>query len=170
MIRKFIAYYRPHLRLFILDMACAFMIAAIDLVFPTFTSRALDDYIPSGNMRGIVIIAVVMALLFVLRAVFNYIVNYWGHVVGVRMEYNMRKDIFSHLQTLSFSYFDRVRTGKIMSRIVNDLREITELAHHGPEDLLISLITLTGAFIILVQTDWRLTLVVFARWRTASPE
>ncbi len=161
MIRKFIAYYRPHLRLFILDMACAFMIAGIDLVFPTFTSRALDDYIPSGNMRGIATITVVMALLFVLRAVFNYIVNYWGHVVGVRMEYNMRKDIFSHLQTLSFSYFDRVRTGKIMSRIVNDLREITELAHHGPEDLLISLITLTGAFIILVQTDWRLTLVVF---------
>jgi len=162
MIRKFIAYYRPHLRLFILDMACAFMIAGIDLVFPRFTTLALDNYIPSGNMRGIVIIAVVMALLFVLRAVFNYVVNYWGHVVGVRMEYNMRKDIFSHLQTLSFSYFDKVRTGKIMSRIVNDLREITELAHHGPEDLFISTVTLVGAFFILMQNDWRLTLVVFA--------
>ena len=143
-------------------MACAFMIAGIDLVFPTFTRLALDDLIPSGNIRGIVIIAVVMAGLFVMRAVFNYVVNYWGHVVGVRMEYNMRKDIFSHLQTLSFSYFDRIRTGKIMSRIVNDLREITELAHHGPEDLFISLVTLTGAFIILIQTDWRLTLIVFA--------
>ncbi|WP_367355698.1 ABC transporter ATP-binding protein [Mesotoga sp.] len=162
MIRKFIAYYRPHLRLFILDMACAFMIAGIDLVFPRFTTLALDNYIPSGNMRGLVIIAVVMALLFVLRAVFNYVVNYWGHVVGVRMEYNMRKDIFSHLQTLSFSYFDKVRTGKIMSRIVNDLREITELAHHGPEDLFISTVTLVGAFFILMQNDWRLTLVVFA--------
>ena len=143
-------------------MACAFMIAGIDLVFPTFTRLALDDLIPSGNIRGIVIIAVVMAGLFVMRAVFNYVVNYWGHVVGVRMEYNMRKDIFSHLQTLSFSYFDRIRTGKIMSRIVNDLREITELAHHGPEDLFISLVTLIGAFIILIQTDWRLTLIVFA--------
>jgi len=162
MIQKFIAYYRPHLRLFILDMACAFMIAGIDLVFPRFTTLALDNYIPSGNMRGIVIIAVVMALLFVLRAVFNYVVNYWGHVVGVRMEYNMRKDIFSHLQTLSFSYFDKVRTGKIMSRIVNDLREITELAHHGPEDLFISTVTLVGAFLILMQNDWRLTLVVFS--------
>lgn len=162
MIRKFIAYYRPHLRLFILDMACAFMIAGIDLVFPRFTTLALDNYIPSGNMRGIVIISVIMAMLFILRAVFNYIVNYWGHVVGVRMEYNMRKDIFSHLQTLSFSYFDKVRTGKIMSRIVNDLREITELAHHGPEDLFISVVTLVGAFVILMQNDWRLTLVVFA--------
>jgi len=113
-------------------------------------------------MRGIVIISVIMAMLFILRAVFNYIVNYWGHVVGVRMEYNMRKDIFSHLQTLSFSYFDKVRTGKIMSRIVNDLREITELAHHGPEDLFISVVTLVGAFVILMQNDWRLTLVVFA--------
>ncbi len=162
MIRRFISYYRPHIKLFLLDMACAFMIAGIDLVFPTFTRLALDDLIPSGNIRGIVIIAVVMAGLFVMRAVFNYVVNYWGHVVGVRMEYNMRKDIFSHLQTLSFSYFDRIRTGKIMSRIVNDLREITELAHHGPEDLFISLVTLIGAFIILIQTDWRLTLIVFA--------
>jgi ATP-binding cassette subfamily B protein len=143
-------------------MACAFMIAGIDLVFPRFTTLALDNYIPSGNMRGIVIISVIMAMLFILRAVFNYIVNYWGHVVGVRMEYNMRKDIFSHLQTLSFSYFDKVRTGKIMSRIVNDLREITELAHHGPEDLFISVVTLVGAFVILMQNDWRLTLVVFA--------
>ncbi|HPQ92115.1 MAG TPA: ABC transporter transmembrane domain-containing protein, partial [Mesotoga prima] len=148
MIRKFMAYYRPHLGLFLLDMACAFMIAGIDLVFPRFTTLALDDYIPSGNMRGIVIIAAIMAFLFVLRAVFNYVVSYWGHVVGVRMEYNMRKDIFSHLQTLSFSYFDKVRTGKIMSRIVNDLREITELAHHGPEDVFISTVTLIGAFII----------------------
>lgn len=162
MIRKFIAYYRPHLKLFILDMVCAFMIAGIDLIFPTFTRLVLDDYIPNGNIRKILLIALTMAALFSLRAVFNYIVNYWGHVVGVRMEYNMRKDIFSHLQTLSFSYFDKIRTGKIMSRIVNDLREVTELAHHGPEDLFISLVTLIGAFVILVQTDWRLTLIVFA--------
>lgn len=161
MIKKFIAYYKPHIKLFILDMVCAFLIAGIDLFFPSFTRTALDDYIPNGNVRGLITISIILGILFVLRALFNYVVNFWGHIVGVRMEYNMRKDIFSHIQTLSFSYFDKIRTGKIMSRIINDLREITELAHHGPEDLFISLVTLAGAFVILINIDWRLTLIIF---------
>lgn len=162
LLKRFISYYKPHLKLFILDMTCAFLMSGIDLVFPIFTQQVLDVHIPNGNMRALLIMALVMLGLYIVRAAFHYIVNYWGHVVGVRMEYDMRNDIFSHLQTLSFSYFDNVRTGKIMSRIVNDLRNVTELAHHGPEDLFISMVTLIGAFIILMFTNVWLTLIIFA--------
>jgi len=150
------------MKLFILDIACAFMMAAIDLVFPQLTQRTLDQFIPNGQMRTLLIMLIIMAALYTLRMVFNYIVDYWGHVVGTRMEYDMRKEIFSHLQTLSFSYFDKVRTGKIMSRIISDLRDITELAHHGPEDVFISIVTLIGAFILLMMTNVYLTLIVFS--------
>lgn len=162
LLKRFISYYKPHLKLFILDMICAFLMSGIDLVFPVFTQQVLDVHIPNGNMRALLIMALVMLGLYIVRAAFHYIVNYWGHVVGVRMEYDMRNDIFSHLQTLSFSYFDNVRTGKIMSRIVNDLRNVTELAHHGPEDLFISMVTLIGAFTILMFTNVWLTLIIFA--------
>jgi len=162
MLKKFISYYKPHMKLFILDISCAFMMAAIDLVFPQLTQRTLDQYIPNGQMRTLLIMLIVMAALYTLRMVFNYIVDYWGHVVGTRMEYDMRKEIFSHLQILSFSYFDKVRTGKIMSRIISDLRDITELAHHGPEDVFISIVTLIGAFILLMMTNVYLTLIVFS--------
>jgi len=162
MLKKFISYYRPHKRLFILDISCAFFMAAIDLVFPQLTQRTLDRLIPNGEMRTLLIMMIIMAALYTLRMIFNYIVDYWGHVVGTRMEYDMRKEIFSHLQTLSFSYFDKVRTGKIMSRIISDLRDITELAHHGPEDVFISIVTLIGAFILLIMTNVYLTLIVFS--------
>src|SRR6056297_285399 len=161
MIKQFISYYKPHLKLFSLDISCAFLMAGIDLIFPQLTRKALDDYIPNSNMNTFFIMIVVLAVLFTIRLVLKYIVDYWGHVVGTRMEYDMRKDIFSHLQSLSFSYFDQVRTGKIMSRIVNDLRDITELAHHGPEDVFISIITLGGAFVLLFMTNVYLTLIVF---------
>ena len=162
MLRKFISYYKPHMKLFMLDIACAFMMAGIDLVFPQLTQRTLDQYIPNGQMQTLLIMIFIMAALYTLRMVFNYIVDYWGHVVGTRMEYDMRKEIFSHLQSLSFSYFDKVRTGKIMSRIISDLRDITELAHHGPEDVFISIVTLIGAFILLIMTNAYLTLIVFS--------
>ena len=162
MLKKFISYYRPHMRLFILDISCAFLMAAIDLVFPQLTQRTLDQYIPNGEMRTLLVMIIIMAALYTLRMIFNYIVDYWGHVVGTRMEYDMRKEIFSHLQTLSFSYFDKVRTGKIMSRIISDLRDITELAHHGPEDVFISIVTLIGAFVLLIMTNVYLTLIVFS--------
>lgn len=162
MLKKFISYYRPHKVLFILDLICAFSMAGIDLLFPQLTRDALDKYIPESNLNMLMIIVGVLAGLFAIRAYLNYFVDYWGHVLGVRMQYDMRKDIFSHLQTLSFSYFDKIRTGKIMSRIVNDLNDVTELAHHGPEDLFLSLVTLIGAFIILGRTNIYLTLIVFA--------
>lgn len=162
MIKKFISYYKPHKKLFILDMVCAFFIAVLDLVFPVVTKNFINDYIPNGNVSLMIRWTIYLAILFLLRYIAQYIVNYWGHVVGVRIEHDMRRDIFEHLQTLSFTYFDKNKTGHIMSRIVNDLREITELAHHGPEDLFISLVMLIGSFIILIRIEWRLTLIIFA--------
>ncbi len=150
------------MKLFILDMVCAFFISVLDLVFPVVTKNFINDYIPNGNIELLYKWTIYLAILFVLRYISQYIVNYYGHVVGVRIEHDMRKDVFAHLQTLSFTYFDNNKTGHIMSRIVNDLREITELAHHGPEDLFISLVMLIGSFIILMRIEWRLTLIIFA--------
>ena len=162
MIKRFISYYKPHKKLFILDMVCAFLVAAMDLMFPMLTSFLLKDAIPNKNLRTIIIFTCVLAFLYVIKLIANYIVDYWGHVMGVRLQYDMRKEIFSHLQTLSFSYFDDHKTGSIMSRIVNDLMEISELAHHGPEDLFISLVMLVGSFVLLCVINVKLTLIVFA--------
>jgi ATP-binding cassette subfamily B protein len=161
MLKRFISYYKPHRKLFIIDMVCAFFIAALDLVFPIATNTIIDEILPSGNMRALYIISAVLFVLYILRAIFNYIVDYWGHVVGTRMEHDMRRDLFAHLQTLDISFFDNTKTGYLMSRIVNDLREISELAHHGPEDLFLSIVMLLGSFIILLTVEWRLTLIVF---------
>lgn len=162
MLKKFISYYKPYWKLFSLDMSCAFIIAAIDLVFPLITRQFINDIIPNGKLRIFYIFIIALLILAVIRAVLNYIVDYWGHIVGTRMERDMRRDLFEHLQTLSFDYFDNVKTGHIMSRIVNDLREISELAHHGPEDLFISLVMLVGSFIILTIIEWRLTLIIYS--------
>ncbi|AFS77706.1 ABC transporter ATP-binding protein [Gottschalkia acidurici 9a] len=162
MIKKFISYYKPHSKLFILDMFCALMIAVIDLIFPMFTRKVVNEIIPQGQLRTLYILGGVMLVLIIVRTICNYVVDRWGHIVGVRMEYDMRNDLFSHMQKLSFSYFDNNKTGNIMSRIVNDLRDITELAHHGPEDLFISLIMMVGSFFILLSINVKLTLLIFA--------
>jgi len=162
MIKRFISYYKPHWKLFLLDMVCAFLISALDLVFPIVSRNIINEIIPRGRIKSLFIITGVLVILYIFRYIANYIVDYYGHVVGTRMEFDMRKEIFSHIQSLSFSYFDNTKTGHIMSRIVNDLREITELAHHGPEDLFISFIMLIGSFIILLRVEWRLTLIIFA--------
>ncbi|PRR75707.1 ABC transporter ATP-binding protein [Clostridium thermopalmarium] len=162
MIKKFIGYYKPHMKLFILDMVCAFLAAAADLFYPMISRKIINDVIPNRQLSLLYKLIIFLAALYILKLIFNYIVEYWGHVVGVRMQYDMRKEIFSHLQKLPFSYFDDNKTGHIMSRIVNDLMEVSELAHHGPEDLFISLVMLVGAFVALCTIDWRLTLIVFA--------
>ncbi|MBE3091178.1 MAG: ABC transporter ATP-binding protein [Candidatus Atribacteria bacterium] len=161
MLKKFISYYKPYLKLFILDLSCAFLIASIDLTFPLITRQFINDIIPNGRLRIFYIFIIALLVLAVIRAVLNYIIDYWGHIVGTRMERDMRRDLFEHLQTLSFDYFDNIKTGHIMSRIVNDLREISELAHHGPEDLFLSLVMLIGSFIILTLIEWRLTLIIY---------
>ena len=162
MLKKFIGYYKPHKKLFILDMSCAFFISILDLIFPMFSRKLVNDVIPAGNMDILFRWSLIMVGFFILRYIASYIVSYWGHVLGVYIEHDMRKDIFSHLQTLPFNFYDNTKTGHIMSRIVNDLRDITELAHHGPEDLFISLVMLLGSFILLFTIEWRLTLIVFA--------
>jgi len=161
MLKKFISYYKPYWKLFSLDMSCAFLIAAIDLAFPLITRQFINDIIPNGKLRIFYLFIIALLVLAVIRAVLNYIIDYWGHIVGTRMERDMRRDLFEHLQTLSFDYFDNVKTGHIMSRIVNDLREISELSHHGPEDLFLSLVMLIGSFIILTMIEWRLTLIIY---------
>ena len=162
MLKIFISYYKPYLKLFILDLSCAFLIASIDLAFPLITRQFINDIIPNGKLRIFYIFIIALLMLAIVRAVLNYIIDYWGHMVGTRMERDMRRDLFEHLQTLSFDYFDNIKTGHIMSRLVNDLREISELAHHGPEDLFLSLIMLIGSFIILTLIDWRLTLIIYS--------
>jgi len=161
LLKRFISYYKPHKTLFFIDMFFALLIAGSDLIFPIFTRKIINEIIPAGRMDLLLRWTIFMCILFVIRYISNYIVSYWGHLLGVRIEHDMRRDIFSHLQTLPFSYYDNNKTGHIMSRIVNDLRDITELAHHGPEDLFISSILLIGSFIVLLRIEWRLTLILF---------
>lgn len=148
-------------KLFIIDMFFAFLISVFDLIFPVFTRNMINEIIPNGRMDLLLRWSIIMAFLFGLRYLSNFIVAYWGHLLGVKIEHDMRRDIFTHLQTLPFSYYDNTKTGHIMSRIVNDLRDITELAHHGPEDLFISSVMLIGSFVILISIEWRLTLILF---------
>ncbi|OPJ55933.1 ABC transporter ATP-binding protein [Alkalithermobacter paradoxus] len=162
MIKKFIEYYKPHKHLFFLDFTCAFFIAIMDLIFPMVARKMVDDVLPQKNVQLILLFGGGLLLLYILRSVFQYIVDYWGHILGVRMEYDMRKDLFNHIHKLSFRYFDNTKTGHIMSRIVNDLNEVSELAHHGPEDLFITTITLVGSFVIMVSLNVKLALVTFA--------
>ena len=158
----FLSYYKPHLRLFILDMCCALGIAAVDLAFPYASRLALNELLPESLYRAFFAVMAILLLAYGLRAGMQYVVTYWGHMMGVRIEADIRRDLFGHMQDLSFSFYDKNRTGQLMSRATTDLFEITELAHHGPEDLFISLITLIGAFCLMLTIQWKLALVVFA--------
>ncbi|HHU93179.1 MAG TPA: ABC transporter ATP-binding protein [Halanaerobiaceae bacterium] len=161
MIRKFARYYRPHWKLFILDITCAFLLAIADLVYPYMSRLFIDIYIPDRNLNMMLKMSFFLLLVFIIRYILQYIVTYWGHVLGIRMEADMRKDLFSHLQTLSLKFYDNNRVGYLMSRIVNDLNDISELAHHGPEEIFISVITLLGSFIIMLSMNWVLALSTF---------
>lgn len=161
MIKRFASYYKPHLKLFYLDMFCAITVAALDLVFPMFSRMFIDDFIPNGKIRSIINFTILIVVLYGIRLVCQFVMQYWGHVMGSRIEYDMRTDLFEHIQTLPFKYFDDNKTGQIMSRLVGDLREIAETAHHGPEDIFIASIMIVGSFIILIRINVLLTLIVF---------
>ncbi len=158
----FLSYYRPHLRLLILDMCCALGIALVDLSFPAVSREALNTLLPQGLFAAFFAVMAVLLAAYALRSVMYFVVTYWGHMMGVRIEADIRRDLFGHMQDLSFSFYDKNRTGQLMSRATSDLFEITELAHHGPEDLFISAVTLIGAFCMMVRIQWRLALIVFA--------
>ena len=162
MIRKFARFYKPHKKLFIIDMVCAFIVACCDLFYPVIAKNIINDYVPNQNIRLFVTWAVVLLGIYILKAILNYIIQYWGHIVGVRIQGDMRRELFRHLQKLPFSFFDEHKTGSVMSRMINDLFEVSELAHHGPENLFLSLIILIGAFIMLAQINIALTLITFA--------
>lgn len=162
MIKRFISYYKPVKGIFITDLICAFLMALCDLMYPTITRNIINDYVPNQNFRLLIGWLIALGLIYLIKAGLNYYITYYGHVMGVKMQINMRRDIFTHLQKLPFSYFDENKTGTIMSRVINDLMEISELAHHGPEDLFISFIMLIGSFIILCTINIPLTLIIFA--------
>lgn len=162
MLKRFIRYYKPYKKLFILDLLAAFLVSACDLFYPMITRNIINDVIPNKQIKLLFVFAIVLTLIFLIKAGLNYFMQYWGHVVGVRMQADMRRDLFDKLQDMPNKYFDNNKTGVIMSRIINDLLDISELAHHGPEDLFISLVMLVGSFIILCTINVPLTIITFA--------
>ena len=158
----FLSYYKPHLGLFILDMCCALGIALVDLAFPWASREAMNKLLPQSLYAAFFTVMGLLLAAYALRSVMYFVVTYWGHMMGVRIEADIRRDLFGHMQDLSFSFYDKNRTGQLMSRATNDLFEITELAHHGPEDLFISAVTLIGAFCLMLTIQWKLALIVFA--------
>ncbi|WP_129600032.1 ABC transporter ATP-binding protein [Anaerophilus nitritogenes] len=163
-IKKFIAYYKPYKNLFFADMFCACILSFVDLLFPLVVRYLLNDVYVLGDkniiMHTVLYIGIGLFLLYIIRFFCQYFITSWGHIMGARMEADMRYDIFDHLQKLSFSYYDEKNTGKLMSRIVTDLFDISELAHHGPEDLFISILKITGSFIILLSINVKMSLTL----------
>ncbi len=157
----FLSYFKPHYKLFALDMLCAVTVSVVDLAFPLATRQAMYTLLPEQKYMTFFVLMAIMVAAYALRAVLHYVIAYWGHTFGIRVEADIRRDLFLHMQTLDLSFYDRNRTGQLMSRLTSDLFEITELAHHGPENLLISMLTIVGALIVMFSVEWRLALVVF---------
>jgi ATP-binding cassette subfamily B protein len=160
-IKRFISYYRPYKLIFILDLIAALGMSGIQLVYPLVTTKIIDELIPKLAVNSILFYVGLLLILYIVAAGLAYFMHYWGHIIGVRMEADMRKDMFRHMQRLPFTFYDNNRTGKLMSRIINDLNEVSELAHHGPEDIFIAVVMFVGSFIILFRQEWRLALPVY---------
>ena len=156
----FLSYFKPHRRLFALDVACAMGIAAIDLAFPLITRSALYDMLPNQLYRTFFTVMALVLASYALRSLLQFIVSYYGHTFGIRVEADIRRDLFRHMQELSFDFYDRNRTGGLMARLTSDLFDVTELAHHGPEDIITSVLTIVGAVIVMASIRWELALVV----------
>ena len=156
----FLSFFRPHRGLFFLDLACALVVALIDLAYPIVSRYAMRTLLPQNAYRAFFTVMLVVVAAYALRALLYFVITYWGHTFGIRVEADIRAALFSHMQELGFEFFDRNRTGQLMSRMTTDLFEITELAHHGPEDLFISFVTIVGALAVMATIEWRLTLVV----------
>ena len=161
MLKRFISYYGPHKKMMVLDMLAALFISLIGMIYPVVTNKMLNIYIPEKMYSTIVIAGAVVLVLYVIRMYLRYFVQYYGHIVGVKMQSQMRKDLFNHLQKLPFRFYDNNETGRIMTRITSDLFEVCELAHHGPENLLISTVMIILSFVYLMTINWVLTLIVF---------
>ena len=162
MLKRFISYYRPHKLIFTLDMLASLLVALVGIVYPIITREMLNELIPNKQYRMIVFAGIGLLLLYIVRMLLNFFIQYYGHVMGVRMQAQMRSDMFRHLERLPYSFYDNHETGKIMSRMTSDLMDISELAHHGPENLLISSISVVISFIYLSTINIWLTLIIFA--------
>ncbi len=162
MLKRFIRYYRPHRTVFLLDMLASLLVALVGIVYPIITREMLNELIPDKEYRKIILAGVGLLILYLVRMLLNYFIQYYGHIMGVRMQAEMRSEMFRHLERLPYTFYDNNETGKIMSRMTNDLMDISELAHHGPENLLISSISIIISFIYLCTIDPILTLIIFA--------
>ena len=161
MLKRFLSYYKPHKVTFALDMLAAFTVSISGMFYPVLTRTMLNDFIPNKNYQMIVIFGVCLLGVYLLRLLLNFFIQYQGHIIGVKMQAQMRSDMFSHLQTLPFSFYDKNETGKLMSRLTNDLQDISELAHHGPENVIISSISIIASFVYLMTINVILTLIIF---------
>ena len=161
MLKRFLSYYKPHLGLFTFDMVSAVLVAAASLFYPTIVKNIINEYVYDDTPRRLIAWSVILLGIYGFKAFFNYVIGYYGHVVGVRMQEDMRRDLFRKYEHLPFSYFDDHKTGDLLTRLTNDLFEVSELAHHGPENLFLAVLMLIGSFVILVNINLVLTLVMF---------
>lgn len=161
MLRRFLKYYRPHRRVFLCDMLASFFVSVIGVVYPIVTRNMLNKLIPERRYRLIIYAGILLALLYIVRMLLRYYIQYRGHMMGVKMQAQMRSDMFAQLERLSYSFYDKHETGKLMSRLTTDLMDVSELAHHGPENLIISTITVLTSFIYLTTINLPLTLIIF---------
>ncbi|CAG7638681.1 ABC transporter ATP-binding protein [Paenibacillus allorhizosphaerae] len=162
MLRRFFSYYKPYKGLFLLDFSCAVIAALLELGFPLAVNRVVDDLLPSRNWTFILWACAGLLAIYAMNTFLNFVVTYWGHMLGINIETDMRKKLFDHVQKLSFRFFDNQKTGHLLSRMTSDLMEIGEVAHHGPEDLFIACMTLVGAFALMLGINWKLALITFA--------
>lgn len=160
-VKTFFSYYQPYKSLFILDFSCAIIAAVLELAFPLAVNRVVDDLLPSSNWNWILWGCISLFGIYIISAVLHYVVTYWGHKLGINIETDMRKELFTHVQRLSFGFFDNNKTGHLVSRMTNDLMDIGEIAHHGPEDLFIAIMTLTGAFALMFSINSQLAVLTF---------
>lgn len=162
MLKRFVSYYKPHLKMFTLDMLASLLISLIAMCYPILTRKVFSTYVPEKDINMIIIFAAILVGLYIIRMFLKYFVQYYGHVIGVKMQAQMRKDMFTHLEKLPYSYYDEHETGKIMSRMTNDLQNVSELAHHGPENFFICGVMIIGSFAYLLTINWILALIIFA--------
>ena len=162
LLKKFVKYYKPHKVTFAIDMICSFFFSVVGLLYPMITEKILDEYIPNGMIKEILILSSVLLAVYFVRAGLNYYINYYGHEMGVKMQATMRSDLFRHLEKLPYSFYDNTETGQLMSRMTNDLFNVSELAHHGPENLFITSFMTLSAFVYLCTISWKLALIIFA--------
>lgn len=161
MIRRFFSYYRPYKKLFVIDFGCAVIAGLLELAFPLAVSKFINELLPGQDWPLIILACIVLLSIYALNTALNYVVTYWGHMLGINIETNMREKMFAHLQKLSFRFFDNRKTGHLIGHLTNDLNDIGEVAHHGPEDVFIAVMTLIGSFWLMANINLELALITF---------